>query len=86
MREAVIEGQTGILLRPGDVVGLAHAIERAMTLSDEEYAAMRAFCGEVYEAKFAPDRVKATLLEIVASLLATQEASETIERNSIPCA
>jgi glycosyltransferase involved in cell wall biosynthesis len=69
VREAVIEGRTGFLLRPGDVEQLKGAIARGLALSEEDYSAMRAACGQVYKEKFAPDRVKEMLLGIIASTL-----------------
>jgi glycosyltransferase involved in cell wall biosynthesis len=69
VREAVIEGQTGFLLHPGDVEQLKRAIARGLVLPEADYSAMLTACRGVYEEKFAPNRVKEMLLGIIASTL-----------------
>lgn len=69
VREAVVDGKTGFLVKPGDVGHLSTAIQRALDLPDHDYDRMRGSCAEMFDLKFAPERVRETFLAIVDSAL-----------------
>lgn len=76
VREAVIEGQTGYLLPPGDTDALAAAIARAIALPAETHAVMRRASRALFDERFAPDRVRDTLLDIVDTALGNHRGVE----------
>jgi glycosyltransferase involved in cell wall biosynthesis len=65
VREAVLEGETGFLVHPGNVAELGSALTAALRISDDEYVRMSAACNKLFSDKFSPRSVKRKFISII---------------------
>lgn len=68
LTESVIDGETGVLVKPGDAADLAHAISK-LAVDEPTIRAMGRTGRSLVEDKYRPDEHYAKLIEIYASVM-----------------